>query len=125
MTRATVFSGATSDFDDFLYAPIREDRGGLPLSVVSALARLDAAGRVFFSERALACLEATRSPLLHGRDANAVPFDELTTVGHLAFWFACIVDEIPLAFDLNSAAAVAPLSILALSHAERSIVKSS
>ena len=35
------FSGTTSDFDDFLYAPIREDRSGLPLSVVSALARLD------------------------------------------------------------------------------------
>jgi hypothetical protein len=39
--RAAFFSGATSDFDDFLYAPIREDRSGLPLSVVSALARLD------------------------------------------------------------------------------------
>lgn len=41
MRRAVFFSGATSDFDDFLYAPIREDRSGLPLSVVSALARLD------------------------------------------------------------------------------------
>jgi hypothetical protein len=39
--RAIFFSGTTSDFDDFLYAPVREDRSGLPLSVVSALARLD------------------------------------------------------------------------------------
>jgi hypothetical protein len=41
MTRAALFPGTPSDFDDFLYAPIREDRSGLPLSVVSALARLD------------------------------------------------------------------------------------
>jgi hypothetical protein len=39
--RAAFFSGASSDFDDFLYAPIREERSGTPLSVVSALARLD------------------------------------------------------------------------------------
>ena len=41
MTRTAVFSDLASEFDDFLYAPIREDRSGLPLSVVSALARLD------------------------------------------------------------------------------------
>jgi hypothetical protein len=41
VTRAALFHGTPSDFDDFLYAPIREDRSGLPLSVVSALARLD------------------------------------------------------------------------------------
>jgi hypothetical protein len=41
VTRAALFSGTPSDFDDFLYAPIREDRSGLQLSVVSALARLD------------------------------------------------------------------------------------
>jgi hypothetical protein len=41
VTRSALFSATPSDFDDFLYAPIREDRSGLPLSVVSALARLD------------------------------------------------------------------------------------
>lgn len=41
MTRAALFSDLASDFDDFLYAPIREDKSGMPLSVVSALARLD------------------------------------------------------------------------------------
>jgi hypothetical protein len=41
MKRAIFCSGTSSDFDDFLYAPVREDRSGLPLSVVSALARLD------------------------------------------------------------------------------------
>jgi hypothetical protein len=30
-----------SDFDDFLFAPIGEDRNDMPLSMVSALARLD------------------------------------------------------------------------------------
>ena len=30
-----------SEFDDFLFAPIGEDNNGMPLSVVSALARLD------------------------------------------------------------------------------------
>ena len=30
-----------AEFDKFLYAPIREDRNGTPLSVLSALARLD------------------------------------------------------------------------------------
>ena len=30
-----------SEFDDFLYAPIGEDRNEMPLSVLSALARLD------------------------------------------------------------------------------------
>jgi hypothetical protein len=39
--RAVFLSGTSSDFDDFLYAPVREDRSGLPLSVISALARLD------------------------------------------------------------------------------------
>jgi hypothetical protein len=41
MTRAAVFSDLASEFDDFLFAPIREDHNGIRLSVVSALARLD------------------------------------------------------------------------------------
>jgi hypothetical protein len=41
MTRAAVFSDLASEFDDFLFAPIREDANGMRLSVVSALARLD------------------------------------------------------------------------------------
>lgn len=41
MTRAAVFSDLASEFDDFLFAPIREDKNGMRLSVVSALARLD------------------------------------------------------------------------------------
>jgi hypothetical protein len=39
--RAAVFSELAPDFDDFLFAPVREDKSGIPLSVVSALARLD------------------------------------------------------------------------------------
>jgi len=41
VTRAAPFSDLASDYDDFLFAPIREDKSGIPLSVVSALARLD------------------------------------------------------------------------------------
>lgn len=41
MTRAAVLSGLASEFDDFLFAPIREDKNGTLLSVVSALARLN------------------------------------------------------------------------------------
>jgi hypothetical protein len=41
VTRAALLSDLASDFDDFLFAPIREDKSGMPLSVVSALARLD------------------------------------------------------------------------------------
>jgi hypothetical protein len=41
MTRAAVFSDLASEFDDFLFAPVREDANGMRLSVVSVLARLD------------------------------------------------------------------------------------
>jgi hypothetical protein len=33
--------GLGAEFDDFLFAPIAEDRNGLPLSVVSLLGRMD------------------------------------------------------------------------------------
>jgi len=39
MRSASVSLG--SEFEDFLFAPIGEDRNGMPLSVLSALARLD------------------------------------------------------------------------------------
>jgi len=41
MTRSAAASQLGPEFDDFLFAPIGEDRNGMPLSVVSALARLD------------------------------------------------------------------------------------
>ena len=41
MTRSASFSVLGSEFDDFLFAPIGEDRNDVPLSVLSALARLD------------------------------------------------------------------------------------
>jgi hypothetical protein len=41
MTRATLISSLRSEFDNFLFAPICEDRNGTRLSVLSALARLD------------------------------------------------------------------------------------
>jgi hypothetical protein len=41
MTRATLAPLIGAEFEKFLYAPIREDRNGTPLSVLSALARLD------------------------------------------------------------------------------------
>lgn len=41
MTRSASISCLGSEFDDFLFAPIGEDRNDIPLSVVSALARLD------------------------------------------------------------------------------------
>jgi len=41
MTHATLAPLIGAEFDKFLYAPIREDRNGTPLSVLSALARLD------------------------------------------------------------------------------------
>jgi hypothetical protein len=40
MTR-TSFSALASEFDDFLFAPIGKGRNDVPLSVLSALARLD------------------------------------------------------------------------------------
>jgi hypothetical protein len=40
MTRAFVFSGLPCKFDNFLIAPIRKDKNGMLLSIVSALARL-------------------------------------------------------------------------------------
>jgi hypothetical protein len=39
--RATSTAPLASDFDAFLFAPMGEDRNGAPLSVVSALARLN------------------------------------------------------------------------------------
>jgi hypothetical protein len=41
MTRSVLPSLLGSEFDDFLFAPIDEERNGMLLSVVSALARLD------------------------------------------------------------------------------------
>jgi hypothetical protein len=41
MIRSGFPSPLGSEFDDFLFAPIGEDNNGMPLSVVSALARLD------------------------------------------------------------------------------------
>jgi hypothetical protein len=41
MTRSASISRMGADFDDFLFAPIGEDRNGMLLSVLSALARLD------------------------------------------------------------------------------------
>ena len=41
MPRTASISYLGSEFDDFLFAPIGEERNGMPLSVVSALARSD------------------------------------------------------------------------------------
>ena len=41
MTPATSVSFFRSEFDDFLYAAIGADKNGMPLSVLSALTRLD------------------------------------------------------------------------------------
>ncbi len=41
MTHAALAPLIGAEFDKFLYAPIREDRNGTPLSVLSALARLE------------------------------------------------------------------------------------
>ena len=41
MTYSASVSRLGSEFDDFLFAPIGEDRNGMLLSVLSALARLD------------------------------------------------------------------------------------
>jgi hypothetical protein len=41
MTRSASVSRPTSEFDDFLFAPIGDERNGMLLSVLSALARLD------------------------------------------------------------------------------------
>ena len=41
MTHSASVSHLGSEFDDFLFAPIGEDRNGMLLSVLSALARLD------------------------------------------------------------------------------------
>jgi len=41
MTRSAPVSDLAAEFDDFLFAPIGEDRNGMLLSVVSALARLE------------------------------------------------------------------------------------
>lgn len=41
MTNSASISRLGSEFDDFLFAPIGEDRNGMLLSVLSALARLD------------------------------------------------------------------------------------
>jgi hypothetical protein len=41
MTRTTSLAPLGSEFDSFLFAPVGEDKNGMLLSVVSALARLD------------------------------------------------------------------------------------
>jgi hypothetical protein len=41
MAHAALAPLIAAEFDKFLYAPIREDRNGTPLSVLSALARLN------------------------------------------------------------------------------------
>jgi hypothetical protein len=41
MTHSSAVSSLGSEFDDFLFAPVGEERNGMLLSVLSALARLD------------------------------------------------------------------------------------
>lgn len=41
MTPTTSIPPLGSEFNDFLFAPVGEDRNGMPLSVVSVLARMD------------------------------------------------------------------------------------
>jgi hypothetical protein len=41
MTHSSTVSSLGSEFDDFLFAPVGEERNGMLLSVLSALARLD------------------------------------------------------------------------------------
>jgi hypothetical protein len=41
VAQARTISRLNRDFEAFLYAPIDEDQGGMPVSVLSALARLD------------------------------------------------------------------------------------
>jgi len=41
MTRSATVSLQRSEFDDFLFAPIGDEKNGMLLSVISALARLD------------------------------------------------------------------------------------
>jgi len=41
MTRSALISVLGSEFSDFLYAPIGDDRNETPVSILSALARLD------------------------------------------------------------------------------------
>jgi hypothetical protein len=41
MTHAASAPSRGSEFNNFLFAPINEDKNGMPLSVLSALARLD------------------------------------------------------------------------------------
>jgi hypothetical protein len=41
MTRAAAIALPEAEFNDFLFAPIGEDRNGMPVSVLSGLARLD------------------------------------------------------------------------------------
>jgi hypothetical protein len=41
MTRSALTSLSRSEFDDFLFAPIGDERNGMSLSVISALARQD------------------------------------------------------------------------------------
>jgi hypothetical protein len=41
MSSSASVSVLGTEFDDFLFAPIGEDRNDMPLSVLSALARLD------------------------------------------------------------------------------------
>jgi hypothetical protein len=41
MTRSSSASQLASDFDDFLFAPVGEGENGMPLSVLSTLARLN------------------------------------------------------------------------------------
>jgi hypothetical protein len=41
MTHPSSVSRLASDFDDFLFAPVGEEKNGMPLSVLSTLARLN------------------------------------------------------------------------------------
>jgi hypothetical protein len=41
MTSSSPVSRLASEFDDFLFAPVTEEQNGMPLSVLSTLARLD------------------------------------------------------------------------------------
>lgn len=87
MTLATATSALESRFDPFLYAAVREDPDGAPLTVLSALARLDIdpweeAARLaqLPGEAATRALAGLISALPRG---SATPQDSATTAARL------------------------------------------
>jgi hypothetical protein len=130
MESAVAKSPLGSEFDAFLFAPLGEDRNGLPLSVISHLARMNLdpwqeAGDLATlpaeaaARRLAVSLETLTDPMLRPADSRTVVLNLLALLPHrtpvaIQAPAARIATVAPADFRARIGAAIVVMSVIAL-----------